>query len=183
MVASAEPARVSRGIARTVSFVVDPDTLHPALRFIRDYWNGKRGSRAMPARADIDPWELRGCLPRLFMVDILPGTADYRFRLLGTEITERYGRDSTGKTLREVYGLKNPQVYETILSMYATLRESRRPVLAIGTLSVIGKDFISYESLHLPLSDDDARVNIVLGLVQFDTDETRARMPLPLAEP
>jgi hypothetical protein len=182
MVSSIGQTKSPGDVARTVSFVVDPETLRPGLRVIKEYWDAKRGLRAMPARTDVDPWELRAYLPRLFMIDVLPDAADFRFRLLGTEITERYGRDSTGRTLREMYAVRNPQVLETILRMYAALLKVRRPILASGTLSVIGKDFISYESLHLPLSDDGERVNIILGAVRFSTHGDRASNLIDLGE-
>ena len=36
-----------------------------------DYWETKRGSRSMPARADIDPIEMKAFLPHVVLMDVL----------------------------------------------------------------------------------------------------------------
>jgi hypothetical protein len=46
------------------------DFCHPRIREIYDYWNGKRGDRLMPRRADIEPLDLPSFLPGIVMVDI-----------------------------------------------------------------------------------------------------------------
>src|SRR5215469_11693694 len=86
------------------TLTVDPDNLASPLRELRDYWASKCAGRAMPRRADIDPLDLPPQhMPYLSIIEVLPDTDDFRFRLLGTGITGRMGRDSTGKTVREVY--------------------------------------------------------------------------------
>jgi hypothetical protein len=38
---------------------------------ILSYWQGKRAGRAMPARADICPFELRRHLPNIILLDVV----------------------------------------------------------------------------------------------------------------
>jgi hypothetical protein len=149
-------------------FTVDPATVDgPTTAAVLAYWQQKRGRRPMPARADIDPLELRAILRHVFLIDVLPGEAEFRFRLLGTAITERYGRDSTRKTVREVYADADPAFVAWYTAMLVAVKTSRRPVLAAGPMLMVRKDFVSFRALHLPLSDDGDTVNLIFGATDF----------------
>ena len=157
-----------------LSYVVDPQELAPELREVKDYWLAKRGTRKLPRRADIEPVELRRHLPYLSLVEVLGDAEDFRFRLLGTEITHVLQRDSTGKTVREIYAQAEPEALNWMLEVYRIAATRQCPVLRRGTLRVIHKDYIAFESLHLPLSDDGDRVNMFLGRMRFITGERKA---------
>jgi hypothetical protein len=149
-------------------FTVDPVTVDgPATAAVLAYWQQKRGRRPMPTRADIEPLELRPILRHVFMIDVLPGEAEFRFRLLGTAITERYGRDSTRKTVRDVYADADPAFTAWYTAMLVAVKDSRRPVLAAGPMLMVRKDFVSFRALHLPLSDDGVTVNVIFGATDF----------------
>lgn len=122
----------------------------------------------MPRRADIDPFELpRVYMPYLWIVEVLPDTNDFRFRLLGTAITERFGRDSTGKTVRELYASADPETHSSMLDAYQAVVTHRRPVLERGTMRMVQKDYIDLDALHLPLSEDGEHVSMVFGFIRF----------------
>jgi hypothetical protein len=157
----------------TRSYVVDPDDLAPELREAKDYWIAKRGARELPRRTDIDPVELRLHLPFLSLIEVLDGAKDFRFRLLGTGITETLQRDNTGKTVREVYATAEPDVMHWMLEVYAIAAIRKWPVLWRGTLRVVNKEFIAFESLHLPLSDDGEHVNMLFGRSRFIAGERK----------
>ncbi len=92
------------------SSVFDPDLSdNPRFVELKAYWDRKRGGRAMPMRADIDPLDLRGHLGSLVLIDVLPGLADFRMRLIGSKIVEAYGRDSTGKLLSALTPARWPE--------------------------------------------------------------------------
>lgn len=92
---------------RTDAPVVDFEVIEqPELPLIKElvaYWEKKRGMRLAPCRADVDPMDLRMHLPNTFIVDVLDGGADFRYRLIGTAVVAGLGRDSTGKRLSELY--------------------------------------------------------------------------------
>jgi len=157
----------------TLSYVVDPADLAPELREVKDYWLLKRGTRKLPRRADIDPLELRQHLPFISLVEVLDDAKDFRFRLLGTEITDVLQRDSTGKTVREVYATAEPDILQWMLEVYALAATKKCPVLRRGTLRVVHKDFIAFESLHLPLSDDGEHVNMLFGRSRYIAGERK----------
>jgi hypothetical protein len=155
--------------------IIDPAMLQtPSLQAVRAYWEEKREGRAMPCRADIDPLDLKAYLPGIFMIDVLANAADFRFRLLGTAITQHYQRDSTGKTLREVYATAKPALFNWLTSVLTAVVREKRPVFARAPLRAVGKEYVAYESIHLPLSADGEAVTIILGMTHFLARPRRA---------
>ena len=78
----------------------------PATASFYRYWNAKRGTRAMPARADLDPIEMKPWLPGVALIEVKPlPTAHFpytlRYRLIGTRPTDLRGREVTGLTVEE----------------------------------------------------------------------------------
>lgn len=148
-------------------YVVDPADIAPELKEVRNYWMTKCAGRAMPRRADIDPSELRQHLPYLSLLDVLPATTDFRFRLLGTAFAKILGRNSTGKTIRDVYASADPEVMQWMLDSYSAVVATKRPVFKRGSLRAVDKDFIYSEAIHMPLSDDGAHVTMLFGRTRF----------------
>ena len=156
-----------------LGYVVDPAELAPELKEVRDYWAAKCAGRAMPRRADIDPAALRPHLPYLSLLDVLPETKDYRFRLLGTAFAEILGRNSTGKTVRQVYASADPDVMKWMLDTYDAVVATRRPVFKRGSLRAVAKDFIYTEAVHMPLSEDGEHVTMLFGRTRFIVGEDK----------
>jgi hypothetical protein len=134
---------------------------------LKQYWDAKRGARRMPARADIDPADLRMHLGWLELVDVLPDCSDFRFRLLGTRINEAFGRDVTGKLVTELYAEKDPDYCAVFLSHFRTVARDCAVVYGHGSLSIVGKPFRSYDSVSLPLDRGDGTVGMILSELQF----------------
>lgn len=144
---------------------------HPTLAFLRDYWEKKRGTRRMPSRADIRPSELKEHLGWVIMVDVLPGAKDFRYRLIGTLVTEYFLNESTGKTVTEAFAKLGPAVIEGVQAvMRATVRE-KVPILTRGDEDTFAPGFEAFEALFLPLSDDGENVNVILHAFVFNRPE------------
>jgi hypothetical protein len=149
-----------------LTFTIDPAGVSPPiLRPVLEYWDRKRGMRVMPRRGDIEPLELKPYLRHLFLIEPLPGE-EFRYRLIGSEITERHGCNSTGKRIREIYA-DIPAIAHWFTTMLLAVTTRQRPVLATGTLSAIGKDHVLSEALHLPLSDDGVTVTMIFGATRY----------------
>lgn len=150
-------------VHRNYTYSLDPDIGDNA-RFIalKEYWDRKRGSHAMPRRADIDPLELRDHLGSLVMIDVLPGAADFRMRLIGTFITAAYGRDSTGKLLSALKAA-DPEWWRFCDELYRAVALSGKPARAGGDLSMVGRDYRQFDSLLLPLDAGDGTVGRILA--------------------
>jgi hypothetical protein len=160
--------------ADDLSFVVDPPPEEArALRPIIAYWERKRGSRAVPLRADIDPLELKEHLRQVFLVDAL-ADGEFRFRLLGGEITERYGRNSTGKTVREAYS-HMPEIAAWCTRMFQAVVTHKRPVLARGSLHAVRKEFFRFEAISLPLSREGIAVDMIFGAAHYTAKTAERR--------
>ena len=146
-------------------YVLDSALLEPPLlRAVFEYWQRKRGGRRMPARRDVDPQELSAHLPHLFLMDVVGD--DFRYRLLGSAITERYGRDGTGQLVSEAYA-ELPEIREWYLTVLRAFVSGKRPILTSAPMRAVQKEFILVQALHLPLSDDDCGVNMILGAAHF----------------
>jgi PAS domain-containing protein len=151
---------------RTDAPVVDFEVIEqPDLPLIEElvaYWERKRGMRLAPCRADVDLMDLRMHLRTIFMVDVLDGGADFRYRLIGTAIVAGLGRDSTGKRLSELYH-DRPKVLARLLERFNLVLTQKRPVFTRGQVYRLPDATIRrFVSGAVPLSDDGATVNIVL---------------------
>lgn len=104
-----------------------------SIRALHDYWTGKRGVYAVPMRKDVDPIELKDHLSSLFMLDVLDGGLDFRYRLVGTMIAEMSGRDVTGAKLSKLYH-SYPDALAKIAKLFGPVISERRPVFAQGTV-------------------------------------------------
>jgi len=135
------------------------DLVDPLLRRLFAYWDEKRAGREMPARADVDPIDLRFILGQLILVDVLPEKPPrFRIRLHGTELARRAGYELTGKMLDE---LPSTEFRTLARRSFATTAETRRPFHSIRDRILDGK-LRRYETLMLPLSPDGDRVDMLL---------------------
>ena len=166
---------------QNVGAEVNPARLeNPTLAFLNSYWESKRAGRAMPARADIDPVEMRDHLGWIILADVLPDMTDFRFRLVGTRITEYFRRDVTGRLLSESYQSYGPAALKMALAVYRKVARDRVALRTFGTAGWLGKDFIEFDQLLLPLSEDGAIVNMVISAFTFDYRRQKLHHPSPL---
>lgn len=138
---------------------------HPVLARLLSLWLAWRGERRQaPDRQDIDPLALRGLLAQVFLLDVLDD--DYRFRLVGEAVNERYRHQPKGRTLRQL--LRGNALVDT-------LREHR---LCAGGLAVLVRnepatvsldDIKLYARLLLPVGIVDGRARHILGAMTFDS--------------
>ncbi|HUK08709.1 MAG TPA: PAS domain-containing protein [Stellaceae bacterium] len=128
-------------------------------------WLSKRGNRPMPSRRDFEPWEFKPLLPDVFLVDVLPPPARYRFRLVGGNVVRFHGHNFTGKTFEECF---DPSAAGLLAALYDSVVEGRAPIFRAGAAYWwTEKQYDMYESCHLPLSPDGRSVNMVLAAIRF----------------
>jgi hypothetical protein len=113
---------------------------------ILNYWNGLRGTRPAPLRADLDPSALRHFLPNLFIVaGSTPATL--AFALAGTRICELFDRELRGADYRSIWaeaaGVRPKEIIDNVL-LY------ERPALLEVSLSPDGEGR-PYDLLLMPL--------------------------------
>jgi hypothetical protein len=136
------------------------------IRGFYEYWELKRGERAMPSRADIDPAEIVSYLPSIVMVDVLSADRlELRYRLAGTLETEARGYDPTGRSVSDSFqGTSSIDVLEN----YRLVIARRRPVFDTACVPTTQQRLLEKGTILLPLSDDGENVNIVIVYTAFD---------------
>lgn len=155
----------------------DPAALDARGRRLFDYWREKRGSRKMPARADIEPTDIPELLSEIGLVDVLPHPPHLRYRLAGTRQVAARGYDPTGKPVAECHlGLGVPGMLARVLANYERVIADRRPLFR--DLSIPGNDnrgdilfgarLIARFTLFLPLATDGEKVDMVLTYTRFE---------------
>ncbi len=131
------------------------------LRALLSYWRAKRGDRAMPARADLDPLEIPTLLPIVGLVDVLDGGARFRYRLVGTEMVEVAGHDPTGRFLDEV--LPDSGYADYLIGLFREVTRERRPLYGESDFHGQGRVERQMRRLLMPLSRDGRAVDMIFA--------------------
>jgi hypothetical protein len=127
-------------------------------RFILDYWNGMARGPAFPLQKQLRPEELGPALGNLILLDVIDDGWDYRYRLHGSLIADRFGVDLTGlltsqypfETWAEFFLIK----YRAILATGRPLYSSHWAPSQIAATH--------WERLTLPLEDGTGEVTRLL---------------------
>lgn len=142
------------------------------VRQVYEYWLGKCVRGRLPSRADLRPEEMRIFLPYVYLVDVAREPLAFRFRLVGTKITEWAGKEYTGQPVDEVgYGGHWRRVFD----LYAGVVASRRPRLDIWDAPWVSREFVRYERLIAPLSSDGQAIEMLFGALYAVTEDDQPR--------
>lgn len=139
-----------------------PSDAHPTIQALYAYWDRKRADRSMPSRADIEPLDIAALMPQVFIVDAGAEDVKLTYRLFGTGLVSLFGREMTGRPVAE--GLPTPAAEEA-LDRYRTVIRERRPLYHQARLHEPRNDYTEVDRLLLPLSRNDIRVDMVMGIV------------------
>lgn len=131
----------------------------PEQRQVFDYWRAKCAGRSMASRADVKPAEIKRLLPYISLIDLVGEGSRFRVRLAGTQLREFFGREITGAYLDDLDLGGRPNYWRAANDRLV------QGLPAQGILPVIRPrgEFITRFWLRLPLSNDDRRVNMILG--------------------
>jgi hypothetical protein len=144
----------------------DPDAIRDSrLLGLLHYWHGKCGGRAMPARRDIDPIEMKRWLGNLLLVEFPPDPMQYRIRLDGVNLVDFYRGSREGKG---VEAMTSEEERRIVLPQYMTVLQTKQPAYYEAQFVTSEGIVTSQRKLLLPLSEDGERVNMVLGGIYFD---------------
>lgn len=129
------------------------------------YWNDKRGTRAMPARRDIEPAEIKALLPYLELADILRQPFRVYYRVVGTELVHRVGFDYTGAYLDELsFGTDDETAWSRL---FEQLCRERAPLCGVSTFPYRPDCTITHEVAIFPLSSDGETVDKILNIEDY----------------
>ncbi len=151
----------TQGLFTDVEVIPKPD-----LRIIDDfvlYWDAKRAGRLAPRLADLEPLELAAHLPNTFIVDVLDGGADFRFRCIGKHLAESLGRDSTCQRFSDLYR-DQPEALARMISFFNFVRAQRHPIYVRGRIYWLpSRDNRKFAAALAPLSDDGHTVSAIVA--------------------
>lgn len=124
-------------------------------------WKELAANRFAPERVEITPSKLRSLLPWVWIVDVIDGGADFRFRIAGDRVIEYLGMRHAGKMLTE---LRGPAFFELMHQIFSYSVRYKRPI-AHGPLQSAHtkREHFEAEVLVLPLSDDGVSVTGLCG--------------------
>jgi hypothetical protein len=147
--------------------IVGPDFLNictPRIRRAYEYWDSKRNGRRMPARADIDPSEIRDLLPGILLIDVQHDPLRLTYRLVGTDEVEARGYDPTGKNVRDHVFAVTPEFgFETyvLAATKGVVSYDQEPWAAPNPrLCEVG-------SVVMPLSNDGQTINMLMAFCDY----------------
>ncbi len=140
------------------------------------YWQSKKNGR-LPARSDIDPIEIPKLLKYLILADYDAVRQDVRFRLVGSEMVEHWGRDFRNMHLHEIM---SGEYYDYIHSLFVQTANKARPLFSESVFRWDRGRAMRTKRLMLPLASDGHNVDAVLvGQVFLGTGAEV--LPLPRA--
>ncbi len=126
------------------------------------YWRGKSGGGKLPGRADIDMVEIRpDALPDIYLLDVLRGGDGlrYRYRLVGTRMSEVAGGDPTGKIVDEFISPERvPDIHRWLDGVVA----DPVPWIFSAPIAFRNRDWKWSWRLALPLAADGKTVDVLL---------------------
>jgi hypothetical protein len=144
---------------------VPSPSLEPTKQLLA-YWRSKCPPGGLPRREDIVPEEIPRLLPNLLIAEPVDGGEDWVYRLIGTAIVERHGKDFTGMRVSESFP---PDVADAYIADYQHGAASREPWAVHGNFVFPGIEHIRFEALGLPiLGRDGVSVWLLIGLFYFN---------------
>lgn len=142
-----------------------PPSCRPETVTLYEFWRAKCGTRRMPSRSDIQPWEIPPrLLPCISLIDVVNDQRRFVYRLVGTADVQVRGHDPTGKSVAE--GFFGPDA-DNALSCYDTVVQTRAPLLDPEPFLATNGRYTTEETIFLPLSDDGDKVNKILVFFAF----------------
>jgi hypothetical protein len=148
---------------------------HAGFARLLDYVEAKRAGRRWARRSDIDPCDIPGLLPHLWLIEIGSSRPRLLVRLAGTRIETVYDRSLTGRYLEDLdWGLNSTRIFASLNSMADHGKGHFLDVSARIKPRLVRR----VQRLGLPLSEDQQRVShlILLAFYEFEQGE-RGKMP------
>lgn len=146
------------------------DIASPLVKQGYAYWLSKRGDRPFPARADINPAEIKRLLPNVILVHLI-GESDYQYRIVGEANVKAHGFNALNWHVSDLDS-QVPGYTAMMVGLYTHIRKSGRPFAAKGSLVHIDRGYRSYESIYMPLGPQEGVVDHLFAVADYSGDVT-----------
>jgi hypothetical protein len=128
----------------------------PELKKLLEYWKEKRGTRDMPARADVCPQDLRTALRTLQLYDVIDGGEDFYVRIMGGTVSGTFDFNPNGHKLSE-----HANSQEGLLRVLQRLVREQIPLVCRFHRVVSEGLTVHSTALFLPLGEAGAITHIL----------------------
>ena len=125
-------------------------------------WRSKAGTRAMPAKSEITPRDLKDFLCHVAMCQRV-APSQYVWRLTGAKVAEVTGHH-TGKTFEESVP---PEILPRWIECGDLVLDGGQPLRFLGRVQLSGREYLSAENLFMPLANDEGQPTFVMGLIRY----------------
>jgi hypothetical protein len=136
---------------------------HPDLHRLLGYYQERRRADGLLLRGELEPRDLAEILPSLCIAEPTAG-GDWRFRLIGTGLVDKFGREFTGKTVRAIYDQKSAV---RVIDIYDRVARGRHAIMCRGRFLGLSIEHVRAESVQVPLLGADGRTIMIFGGVFF----------------
>jgi hypothetical protein len=142
----------------------DREDLNPELAPLHDYWRQTCGGAVPVPKGLVDPVRLSAkILPRFAIIEVLRDPPDFRYRLIGTALTQFFSRDNTGKRFSEI---SYPSPHGEELKRYFGMIARDNVVVYRETKAAwANRDYVTIASFFLPGTSDGERTDLIFGAV------------------
>jgi hypothetical protein len=134
---------------------------HSSSRELFDYWNTRRGGRAAPERADIEPAAIRHILADTFIL-AFDARAGHPFRIAGTRACALLGRELKNVAFLDLWGETSRELMCDLINAVA---HEVVGVVASATGTNAEEDTLDLELVVLPLRHGGRTDARVLGAI------------------
>lgn len=137
------------------------------LQRLFEYWTQLRGTRFAPARSELNPADMKDQLGWVWLMDVVDGGADFRFRMGGDRVVQFFGERLSGNTLSAVQ-MRAPEFFGRFRDLVTQATATRKAAAAGPAQTAYElRAFLEVEALILPLSDDGVTVTGIMGCIEI----------------
>lgn len=153
----------------SIEFITDASRIRDAdvRQFLELWWAAHAGGRA-PDKSFLDPLRLRFLLGSLSLLEVEPDPPHFRYRLVGTDIVQRLGRDLAGKGIDQY---PDDTLRPFLIKGVTMVHRAARPVYAYVKARTLGQDWL-LEVVAVPLLGPDGEVAYVGSGQNFPPGKT-----------
>ena len=152
---------------------------HERHKLFFDYWCQKAPARgALPGRQHIDPIDIPQVMPWVFLIDVVREGERLRFRLrlVGTQIAEHEGRETTGQFFDELYTDEHIAHLKPIYDEVVRTGEPHFYHSDVGVPHGEEIERFSFSRLLCPFAADGKTVDLLAAVMVF-YDEDGEELP------
>lgn len=156
----------------------------PPMIELAKLWYLRRGPDGLPSRSAFDAQALKAFLPHIVISEYEVATRRYRYRLIGTAITDHFRRNDTGCYFDEIYGA--PDLHD-LRDIHDAVRLAGEPKTISGKITLSDRAAAKIEALLLPVGVPDGQNPQIVGALYFSAcdaalaDKTLAAAAWPAA--